>query len=53
MNRQREFQKITGVFRLDEVENPIGLDRSDEFAKDDILTFNQLHIPTNTNVLLE
>ena len=43
----------TNPHLIDEVENPIGLDRSDEFAKDDIFTFNQLHIPTNTNVLLE
>ena len=43
----------TNPHLIDEVENPIGLDRSDEFAKDDIFTVNQLHIPTNTNVLLE
>ena len=35
---------------VDEVENPIGLDRSDEFAKDDIFTVNQLHIPVNTPI---
>ena len=35
---------------VDEVENPIGLDRSEEFAKDDIFTVNQLHIPVNTPI---
>ena len=35
---------------VDEVENPIGLDRSDEFAKDDIFTVNLLHIPVNTPI---
>ena len=37
----------TSADLVDEVENPIGLDRSDEFAKDDIFTINQLHIPVN------
>jgi cytochrome c oxidase subunit 2 len=27
--------------------NPLGLDRSDEFAKDDVTTINQLHIPVD------
>ena len=40
----------TSVDLVDEVENPIGLDRSDEFAKDDIFTVNQLHIPVNTPI---
>ena len=40
----------TSVDLVDEVENPIGLDRSDEFAKDDIFTINQLHIPVNTPI---
>jgi len=35
---------------VDEAENPIGLDRSDEFAKDDIFTVNLLHIPVNTPI---
>ena len=30
----------TNPHLIDEVENPIGLDRSDEFAKDDIFTIN-------------
>ena len=40
----------TSVDLVDEVENPIGLDRSEEFAKDDIFTVNQLHIPVNTPI---
>ena len=40
----------TSADLVDEVENPIGLDRSDEFAKDDIFTINQLHIPVNTPI---
>ena len=40
----------SSVDLVDEVENPIGLDRSDEFAKDDIFTVNQLHIPVNTPI---
>jgi len=38
---------------IDELENPIGLDRESEHSKDDIITSNQLHIPINTNILLE
>jgi cytochrome c oxidase subunit 2 len=30
---------------IDEETNPVGLDRSDEAAKDDITTINQLHLP--------
>ena len=40
----------TSADLVDEAENPIGLDRSDEFAKDDIFTINQLHIPVNTPI---
>ena len=40
----------TSVDLVDEVENPIGLDRSDEFAKDDVFTVNQLHIPVDTPI---
>jgi len=40
----------TSVDLVDEVENPIGLDRSEEFAKDDIFTVNQLHIPVDTPI---
>ena len=40
----------TLVDLVDEAENPIGLDRKDEFAKDDVFTINQLHIPVNTPI---
>ena len=41
-----------GVFGRTDIEmisaaNPLGLDRSDEFAKDDITTVNQLHFPVD------
>ena len=40
----------TSVDLVDEAENPIGIDRSDDFAKDDVFTVNQLHIPVNTPI---
>jgi len=40
----------TSVNLVDEAENPIGLDRKDSFAKDDVFTVNQLHIPVNTPI---
>ena len=44
----------TDVNLVNEQDNPIGIDRSDDFAKDDIWTINQLHIPVNkpVNILL-
>ena len=44
----------TKVELVDEAENPIGLDRSDANAKDDVFTINQLHIPVDRpiNILL-
>ena len=33
-------------------DNPLGLDRSDPFAKDDIATINQLHVPVNKPVIV-
>jgi cytochrome c oxidase subunit 2 len=33
-------------------DNPLGLDRSDDSAKDDITDINQLHIPVNRPVLI-
>jgi len=38
---------------VDEMENPIGLNRSSEGAADDIVTLNQLHIPVNTRIRLD
>ncbi|MBN4080827.1 cytochrome c oxidase subunit II [Caldithrix abyssi] len=40
----------TSADLVDEVENPIGLDRKDEFGKDDVFTVNQMHIPVNTPI---
>jgi cytochrome c oxidase subunit 2 len=46
-----------GVFgktdmKLVTAENPLGLDRSDPNAKDDITTINQLHLPVNKPVII-
>ncbi len=38
---------------VDEESNPIGIDRSDPAAADDITTINQLHIPVDKPVLIE
>ncbi len=43
----------TDIKLVDESSNPIGLDRSDPNAKDDIVTVNQLHIPVNRPIVLE
>ncbi|RMD93557.1 MAG: hypothetical protein D6814_15480 [Calditrichaeota bacterium] len=37
---------------VDEETNPLGLDRSDPNAKDDITTINQLHIPVGKPILI-
>jgi cytochrome c oxidase subunit II len=47
-----------GVFgktdpKLMNASNPLGLDRSDPHAKDDVATINQLHIPVDTPVIAE
>lgn len=34
-------------------QNFVGIDRSDQFAKDDIITQNQLHIPVNKKIKIE
>ena len=39
----------TSVNLVDEAENPIGLDRDDSFAKDDVYV-PQMHIPVNTPI---
>lgn len=43
----------TSLDLVDEVDNPIGLDRSSEGGADDIVTINQLHIPVNTKIRLD
>jgi len=37
---------------LDAQENPLGLDRADPAAKDDITTLNQLYLPVNTPIIV-
>ena len=43
----------TKINLVDEQDNPIGLDRSSEFGKDDFYTINQLHIPVNTKIRID
>jgi cytochrome c oxidase subunit 2 len=43
----------TDVTLVDEASNPIGLDRSDPVAKDDVTTVNQLHVPVNKPVIVQ
>ena len=38
---------------VDEVSNPIGLDRSNAGASDDFFTINQLHIPVNRKIRID
>ena len=38
---------------VDEASNPLGLDRSDPDAKDDVTTVNQLHVPVNKPVIVQ
>jgi len=38
--------------KLVSAENPLGLDRTDPNAKDDITTINQLHVPVNKPVII-
>jgi cytochrome c oxidase subunit II len=42
----------TDIKLLDLQSNPLGLDRSDPAAKDDITTVNQLHLPVNRPVIV-
>lgn len=43
----------TRIDLVDEQDNPIGLDRSSEFAKDDFTTINQFHIPVNRKIRVD
>lgn len=38
---------------VDEMDNPVGLDRSSEFGQDDFVTINQLHIPVHKRIRLD
>src|SRR5262245_20302446 len=43
----------TYIKLLDLQSNPLGLDRSDPAAKDDITTVNQLHLPVNKPIIVK
>ena len=43
----------TRIDLVDEQDNPIGLDRNSEFAKDDFTTINQFHIPVNRKIRVD
>lgn len=43
----------TAIDLVDETGNPIGLDRSDPAAADDVTTINQLHLPVDRPAILE
>ena len=42
----------TDIALLDLQSNPLGLDRNDEAAKDDVTTLNQLYLPVNKPVIV-
>ncbi len=44
---------LTKVELVDEVENPIGLDRSNPNAQDDFTTINQLHVPVGKPIRID
>lgn len=43
----------TDIKLIDLQENPLGLDRSDPAAKDDITTLNQLYLPANKPIIVK
>ncbi|MBA3887891.1 MAG: hypothetical protein H0X67_19520 [Acidobacteria bacterium] len=43
----------TAIDLLDLQTNPVGLDRSDLAAKDDVTTLNQLYLPVNTPIIVK
>ena len=43
----------TDIELLDLQSNPLGLDREDPAAKDDVVTLNQLHLPVDTPALIQ
>jgi cytochrome c oxidase subunit 2 len=42
----------TSIDKIDVQSNPLGLDRSDPAAKDDVTTVNQLHLPVDKPVIV-
>jgi cytochrome c oxidase subunit 2 len=43
----------TSIDLVDESGNPVGLDRSDPAAADDVMTINQLHLPVDRPAILD
>jgi cytochrome c oxidase subunit 2 len=43
----------TDITKIDVQDNPLGLDRSDPAAKDDVVTLNQLYLPANKPVIVK
>ena len=43
----------TNIKLVNEQTNPLGLDRADPHAKDDVTTINQLHIPVGKPIVIE
>lgn len=43
----------TDITMIDTQSNPLGIDRSDPAAKDDVTTLNQLYLPANTPIILK
>ena len=43
----------TDIKLIDSQENPLGIDRSDPAAKDDVTTLNQLYLPVNKPIIVK
>ena len=43
----------TDIKLIDTQDNPLGIDRSDPAAKDDVTTLNQLYLPVNTPIIVK
>jgi len=43
----------TDITKIDVQSNPLGLDRSDPAAKDDVTTLNQLYLPANKPIIVK
>ncbi len=43
----------TDIKLIDAQENPLGIDRSDPAAKDDVTTLNQLYLPANKPIIIK
>ena len=42
----------TAVDKIDVASNPLGIDRTDPAAKDDVVSVNQMHVPVNKPVIV-